>query len=61
MTAAAFFSTLLEHVAQKWIPVLRNDMRQNKEIARDFGVIKTHRAPGDIPGHGRGFLLISSA
>jgi len=28
----AFFNNLLEHVAQKWTPVLRNNMRKNKKI-----------------------------
>jgi len=27
-TAIAFFNSLLEHVAQKWTPVLRNNMQK---------------------------------
>jgi hypothetical protein len=34
----------LEHVAQKWIPDLRNNMRQNNKIEHGFDSIKTRRA-----------------
>ena len=34
----------LEHVAQKWKPVLRNNMRQDEEIERGFDSIRTKRA-----------------
>jgi antitoxin ParD1/3/4 len=35
-----------ERFAQKWVPVLRNKMRQNKVAEHRFDSIKTKRAPG---------------
>jgi len=43
---------VLEHFAQKWNKVLRNNMRENKEIGHGFDFIetcskaKTHRRSG---------------
>ena len=34
-----------EHVAQKWKPVLRNNMRQSKELEHGFDSVRTQRAP----------------
>jgi LysR family glycine cleavage system transcriptional activator len=38
------WSQWLEHVAQKWEPVLGNNMRENKELERSSDSIRTKRA-----------------
>jgi len=39
-----FAGIALEHVAQKWAPVLRNNMRKNKTIEHEFDSVKTRHA-----------------
>jgi len=50
-----------EHGAQKWEPVLRNTMRENKESEHGFDSIKTKRALGadayGRPEHALGFVF----